>query len=131
MNPAGTGAIPNGWSGAEMYNGATGNTIGGTIAAARNVISGNGNDGVLLDYPGVSANVVEGNYIGLNAAGTAAMGNTWSGVEIYNGPNANLIGGGIGARNSSPATAAMACSIDSGIFGNLVQGDTIGLDDDQ
>ena len=38
------------------------NTIGGTAAAARNVISGNGIDGVSLNNAGATGNLVQGNY---------------------------------------------------------------------
>ena len=48
------------------------NTIGGTTAAARNVISGNDVAGVLIQ--GGSNNVVEGNYIGTDVNGTADLG---------------------------------------------------------
>ena len=52
-----------------------GNTIGGTTAAAANVISGNASDGVDIDN-GTSDNVVEGNYIGTDASGTMGLGNS-------------------------------------------------------
>ena len=38
---------------------ATSNTIGGTSAAARNVISGNGSDGVFIQGNGATSNVVD------------------------------------------------------------------------
>ena len=47
-----------------------GNTVGGTTAAARNVISGNGERG--HRHRPAPSNVVQGNYIGTTAAGTAA-----------------------------------------------------------
>src|SRR5262249_6224353 len=45
-------------------------TVGGTVAGARNVISGNGTHGVDMLHAG-SGHLVLGNYIGTNAAGTA------------------------------------------------------------
>ena len=57
--------------------GATANTIGGTVALARNVISGNRTEGTrdhrLRRSRGGILNVVEGNLIGTNAAGTARV----------------------------------------------------------
>src|SRR5262249_28750367 len=68
---------------------APGNTVGGTAAGARNLISGNGFTGVLISDAGATANVVQGNFIGTNAAGTAAVdiytNNT--GVDIFNASN--------------------------------------------
>ena len=45
----------------------------------RNVISGNGGEGVWIDGSGTSNNLVEGNYVGVNAGGTAALGNAYLG----------------------------------------------------
>ncbi len=53
------------WGGA----GAANNTIGGTTAAARNVFAG-GAGGVGFGGDGADDNTVQGNYFGLNAAGT-------------------------------------------------------------
>ena len=53
----------------------TGVTIGGTTAAAGNVISGNFGDGVELNGADTTGNVVEGNLIGLDATGEVALGN--------------------------------------------------------
>ena len=54
-------------------SGTTGLTLGGTTAAARNVISGNELRGVSL--LGGTNIVVQGNYIGLTASGSTAPGN--------------------------------------------------------
>ena len=98
------------------------NVIGGTTAAARNVISGNIKG---IEIFG-SGNVIQGNFIGTNAAGTAAIGNRDQGVFIN--PDAtftnNLIGGtAAGARNLISGNG-------SGIIiqapGNTVQGNLIG-----
>src|SRR5262249_27552194 len=77
--PNGTGIVLSG----------SGNTIGGAAAGARNIISGNNNDGVLIS--GGNANQVWGNYIGTTADGSAPMGNALHGVEV-NG-SGNFIGG--------------------------------------
>ena len=71
---------------------APGNTIGGTAAGARNVISGNGAVGVEIYETEARGNYVVGNYIGTNLAGTAALGNAADGVFINNAPS-NVIGG--------------------------------------
>jgi hypothetical protein len=56
------------------------------------------------------SNTVAGNYIGLNATGTAALGNAWAGVLLVNGATANVIGGdaGSGAQNYIAGNAGMA-----------------------
>ena len=54
-------------------------TIGGTSAAAANVISGNG-DGILISDS--DSSLVEGNLIGTNAAGTIKVPNLGDGVFV-------------------------------------------------
>lgn len=64
------------------------NLIGGTVAGARNVISGNLDRGITLDG---SNNIVQGNFIGTDVTGLKPLGNARTGVEI-GGPG-NLVGG--------------------------------------
>jgi hypothetical protein len=107
---AGTVAVPNGYgSGVDVYG--DNNTVGGTTAASRNVISGNTTYGV--DIAGSSTSV-QGNYIGTNAAGSAALGNGVYGVNL-GGTNSTIGGTTAGARNV--------------ISGNLSDGVYVGLDD--
>jgi uncharacterized repeat protein (TIGR01451 family) len=71
--------------------------IGGTAAGAGNVISGNGQYGVVVSTTG---NTVQGNFIGTNAAGTAVLGIQTIGIGILSNANNNLIGGtAAGAAN--------------------------------
>lgn len=128
VNPSGTAPLPNLWAGVDIFTGPQGNVIGGTVPGAGNVISGNQGQGVVISQPGTIGNMVQGNLIGLNAAGTAAISNTWSGVELYGAAQSNLIGGNIGARNfiSGNGNNGVAISGTNTSF-NLVQGNTIGL----
>ncbi len=127
-NPAGTGAMANGFSGVQIYGGAQGNTVGGTVAGARNVLSGNTNQGLTINGAGTSGNVVLGNYAGLNAAGTAAVPNIFAGVQIFGGATNNTIGGtAAGAANVLSGNSAQGVAIsDAGSTGNVVAGNFIG-----
>jgi hypothetical protein len=58
------------------------NTIGGSVAGAGNVISGNDEDGIVIMMSGASYNQIKGNIIGLNAKGDTRLANKWYGIEI-------------------------------------------------
>jgi titin len=89
---AGDDDLGNGLDGVFIGYGATRNTVGGDEPAERNVISGNGWDGVALYASGTHTNTVTGNYLGLAANGTDALGNSYHGVYIYGGAHHNTIG---------------------------------------
>jgi len=78
-----------------MISGTLGTTVGGATAAAGNVISGNADDGVCLSFDNRAATsdtVIQSNFIGTNAAGTAALGNKGFGIENADADH-TLIGG--------------------------------------
>src|SRR5262249_799282 len=76
------------------------NADGVSDALERNVISANGTDGIVLTGSGTSDNLIAGNYVGTDAAGTARRGNAQDGVLIQAGASNNTIGGtDPGARN--------------------------------
>ena len=106
-------------------SGSSGNVIGGTSAADRNVISGNGDAGIYILYS--SGTVVRGNYIGTTANGLAALGNVNAGV-LVNNSSGNAIGGAVaGAGNVISANGNSGVYIlNPGSSFNLVQGNRIG-----
>jgi hypothetical protein len=111
-----------------QINGGANNTVGGTAAGSRNLLSGNTRDGILIVSTGSSSNKVQGNYIGTNAAGTGRLGNGWYGVEISQ-PN-NVVGGTTSsARNviSANGMAGVVFYLTTGT-GNRVEGNYIGTD---
>jgi parallel beta-helix repeat protein len=113
--------------GLSIGDGATGNTIGGTKAGARNVISGNSQYGVWITSAGTSVNRVQGNRIGTNAAGTAALGNG-DGIHVDGGATGNFVGGATaGAGNLISGNGEDGVDIaDAGTTHNRVRGNRIG-----
>lgn len=126
-NPAGNSALPNRFTGVTVDN-ATNTSIGGTAAGAGNVISASGtggNDhGIRLAYS--TGAKVQGNRIGTNANGTAALGNGGAGIQVFQGNN-NLIGG-----TTPAARNLISGNSNNGIYisaNNVtVQGNYIGTD---
>jgi parallel beta-helix repeat protein len=122
IDPGGVFAIPNGLGGIGIFTNSSGHFIGGTNAASRNVISGNVNAGIWLSGPGVSNIVVQGNYIGLNAAGTAAVSNRFAGIYVLNGARSNAILNNVISGNFQEGLRLS----DAGTSGNVVQGNFCG-----
>jgi hypothetical protein len=105
--------------------------IGGTAPGAGNVVSGNNQAGVSLYGPGTAYCVVEGNLIGTDATGTAAVGNSTNSVMIWNGSNRNFIGGttaGSGNVIAASLGAAGVAISAAGADSNVVLGNYIGTD---
>jgi hypothetical protein len=123
----GSNAVPNGLSGVFLGNSTSGNIIGNTSPAGRNVISGNGQYGIWISN--TVNNVVEGNYLGVNASGETALGNQGSGIGLFGGSE-NLIGGtASGAGNVLSGNSAYGIEIANPVAtGNWIEGNLIGLD---
>jgi CSLREA domain-containing protein len=124
--PGNPSSLPNAY-GIEISG--SNNLIGGSGASARNVISGNTYTGIAIARSGgtPSGNKIQGNYIGTNAGGTAALANGESGIIVYLTASNTLIGGGTaGVRNIISGNSWRG--IDSGAPGTRVQGNYIGTD---
>ncbi len=123
-------ALPNSFCGVGAWAGAGPNIVGGTVAAAANVISGNGDYGVALGGPSSFGTAVLGNEIGTDATGTNALGNVFAGVGIYGGSSVNSIGGSVpGSRNVISANGTYGIYIsDTNSLNNTITGNYIGTD---
>ena len=122
---SGTRSLGNAQSGLRFESRA--NRIGGLTAAERNIISGNTNNGVYFVSVSASNNLVQGNFIGTDASGTAIVSNGVAGVGIDDAPR-NVIGGS-GARNIISGNAYQAIYLRSNnAVGNVIQGNYLGTD---
>jgi hypothetical protein len=129
-------ALANADSGVQIVLGngtdAPNNTIGGTDAAARNIISGNGSYGVIVSS-GVTGTQIQGNYIGTNRAGTGALGNRY-GLTVTRASRTTIGGDVEGARNVISGNFLIGVNIgflvngQSGGTGTTLQGNFIGTD---
>jgi titin len=118
----GTRAVGGQFYGVYVLTGAHDNLIGGMGPGAGNLISGNVTFGVVLLSP---ANVVQGNFIGTDGSGTAAVGNA-IGIEIT-GPNNTVGGTAAGAGNLISGNGQDGVYVAS-TSGTLIAGNTIGTD---
>jgi CSLREA domain-containing protein len=133
LDPTGTTAKPSGNFGIRQesqHSGEVtdGNTIGGSADADRNVISGNPGGGIILVDGGPT--VVRGNYIGPNAAGTAALTPNGLGLDVLGGTpftvNNTSIVGNLISGNGGPGTGG-GIAMNSG---GVIQGNLIGTQRD-
>ena len=143
-DPGGIGDTGNGYAGVMIYGGAANNQVGGDTAGERNIISGNDAMGVYVleitlasaktsdDYDSkpqagnTAGNIISGNYIGTNAAGTASVGNRWSGVWLGVGATNTIVGG-----DSAGEGNLISGNLQNGVLishstGNTVSGNNIG-----
>ncbi|HEY1380878.1 MAG TPA: right-handed parallel beta-helix repeat-containing protein, partial [Gemmataceae bacterium] len=105
------------------------NLVGGTSTAARNVISANdlGVDIGRNSSSDVTDNLVQGNYIGTDATGTADLGNIGDGVLVQ-GYSGNTVGGpAAGAENVISGNGRDGIEL-SATGATAVQGNLIGTD---
>ena len=121
----GTLARGNTQEGVEIRGVSTNTTVGGTSASARNIIAGNGGDGVKIEQG--SGNIIQGNYIGTDVSGLLAMGNGEEGVDIERSDNNTVGGTAAGAENIIAASTRNGIRVDDA-EGNLIFGNYIGVD---
>ena len=126
-DPTGMTAMPNSDG---VVDSGIGDIIGGTTASARNVISGNARIGVY--FFGGTQDLVEGNYIGINAQGTAVLGNIF-GILANSGAAFDTIGGSTAGAGNVIGGNPIGIEIDDagsayGTNNLLIEGNFIGTD---
>jgi hypothetical protein len=110
--------------------GAKFNTIGGGNPQSRNIISGNGREGIWLGNEGTTSNTVTGNFVGTDNSGTVALSNGDSGINLGDNAQANIIGGVFGEEGNliSGNQGAGVILAGTGVSRNTVSGNFIGTD---
>jgi len=93
-NAAATARLGNTADGILIFS--SGNTIGGTVGGAGNVLAANGFSGLWINSG--ANNIVQGNFIGTNAASATGLGNASTGV-LANGSGNTIGGSTAGAGN--------------------------------
>lgn len=115
----------NATAGIQILTNSSGITIGGSTAGERNVISGNAGFGIRVSS---GTATIKGNYIGLNATGTAALANDTGGISLLTSSNVvggdtasegNVISGNgsFGVQVSSASVAVASNRISNNIIG--------------
>lgn len=124
----GSVAVPNGQHGVVVSFGSDSTLIGGTGALARNVISGNGLNGVEITQNSQNTRV-SGNLVGTNQAGTVALPNGVNGVLVTTGATQTLIGGlNPQSKNVIAGNKGSGVALERDSSLNNLQGNYIGLD---
>ncbi|HKD19995.1 MAG TPA: S-layer homology domain-containing protein [Thermoanaerobaculia bacterium] len=134
VDATGNTAFPNTRNGI-YFDHTDGVTIGSTLPADRNLISGNGNLGVAVTIEGDTGTVViQGNLIGTNAAGTGAVPNSADGMLVSSiGIGGSFMIGGSAAGAGNVMSGNGARGLDVGFSGSgatayTVQGNLVGTD---
>ncbi len=109
------------------FTSGSGNTIGAATATGRNVFGGAGTSKTMI-YIAAGSNTIQNNYIGVNAAGTGALGTMGIGIDVGGGTS-NTIGGDGSQYRNVIATGSSSAAIrlfGGGISGAAIQGNYIG-----
>ncbi len=115
---------------AGLYvNGAPANQIGGPLPTARNLISGNLGDGLVLHGNSLGTKV-QGNFLGTDPTGQSAVPNGRFGAYLTAGASGLVLGGtGPGEGNLLSGNDAAGVAIDGAqTLGNQIVGNRIGTD---
>ncbi|MFO0699340.1 MAG: DUF4347 domain-containing protein, partial [Nitrospira sp.] len=137
VNATGAAALANSIAGVYIDSGASSNTIGS--AGFGNVVSGNTSNGIWIDGAATNNNVIQSNYVGLNAAGNAAVSNGAFGVVVDSNASGTTIGTDLNGTNDaiegnviSGNTGTTGSTAGGGVYlwatNTTIRGNIIGLD---
>jgi uncharacterized repeat protein (TIGR01451 family) len=114
---AGSTAAPNAYG--VLFSGSTEASLGGSLPASRNLVSGNTIYGVKTDTAANSISLV-GNYIGTNAALTSAIANN-TGVYVCSGCSVTIGSAGLGnVVSGNTATGIVLAGGGADLKGNII-----------
>lgn len=121
-------ALGNAWDGIALLAGSSNINVGTSSPGSGNVISGNGQSGIEINF--ATDCFVQGNTIGLGSDGDTPVPNTGDGIFFTNGATTNLIGGDRTAGEGNVISGNGGRGILMGTNGNLAHGNYIGLASD-
>jgi hypothetical protein len=125
----GTTLVANSANGIMVSAGATGNTIGGTLAGQGNTIGANKLNGVAIVDPGTASNTVLGNSIGTDVSGNLLAGNVGDGVWLDSGVTSNQVAHNTIANNSVDGVGMNSATVGNAIHANQIYGNKgLGID---
>ncbi|MDB5257599.1 MAG: alkaline phosphatase [Chitinophagaceae bacterium] len=126
----------NGENGVNVFNAGVA-TIGGSTYSARNIISGNGQDGIIL-HDNCGGSIIKANFCGVGKDGVTVIGNHDSGIRIYGNTTSNgiFIGGSLYAErniatgNGFPSTnlSRDGIRIEGNASNHIIKGNYCGTD---
>ena len=99
------------------------NIIGGSTPGEGNIISAATFELMVIRSATATGNVIKGNYIGTNVAGTARLGSSTYGVRFDQGAQNNTLGGSSPGDGNVISTGSIAVGIDTGpnsVIGNRI-----------
>jgi CSLREA domain-containing protein len=132
LTPSGKGRLANKGIGVDINFDASYNVVGGTLESERNVISGNGREGVEISHhenTSPTANRIIGNFIGTDLTGETGpkyARNGLDGVHLVDGARDSVIANNI-IGNSGASGVAIDGSYGSYTSGNKVFANRIGI----
>ena len=108
------------------------NTIGGTTPGSRNVISGNTQNGILLDV-GTNDTLIQGNTIGTDLTGSVPLPNGGDGIQVISSSSTTIGGAATGAGNLISGNAQNGIQLTAAFVkpnssATLIAGNFIGVD---
>lgn len=113
--------LPNQADAVDFENGVQNNWLGGETAGERNIISGNGSEGIEISHTATTQyNNVVGNYFGLNASGNRAIRNCGNGISVEDTPSYTAIYKNVIAGNYGSGVRIYRRSEHNEIFDNKI-----------
>src|SRR5579883_3261245 len=119
--------------GIDLNHGASYNVIGGTAPGQRNVISGNGQNGIEISHPMSTTNdygnQIVGNYVGTDVTGSAAYtytGNLLNGINVEDGAISTTVTDNVVGNNGQYGVALYSTTADN-THHNMVHDNWIGV----
>ncbi|NJN15410.1 MAG: CSLREA domain-containing protein, partial [Oscillochloris sp.] len=123
----GNTALGNALAGVYIQQDSNNNRIGGPNASQRNLIAGNGDEQISINNFGSTPdnNLIENNYIGTNAAGSAGLGGgVFGGIYLFGNVDTTIRNNLIAGNTSNGISVTGDATRNS--TGTLIQGNRIG-----